>query len=53
MTFSDTSVAHFSGMKGHWDIGFIFTGEREAAPRADAWDELKFVDVTSQRSPTT
>ena len=40
LTFSETS-----GASNHWDLGFIFTGEREASPSNDAWDELKFVDV--------
>jgi len=45
MTFADTSAAHFSGMLNHWDIGFIYTAERDSVPPSDAWDELKFVDV--------
>ena len=40
LTFSDTS-----GTSNHWDMGFIFTGEREASPSNGAWDELKFVEV--------
>jgi len=40
LTFSDTS-----GTSNHWDLGFIFTGERETAPSNAAWDVLKFVDV--------
>jgi ADP-ribose pyrophosphatase YjhB (NUDIX family) len=40
LTFSDTS-----GTSNHWDLGFIFTGERETAPSSASWDELKFVDV--------
>lgn len=40
LTFADTS-----GTSNHWDLGFIFTGERESAPSNAAWDELKFVDV--------
>jgi ADP-ribose pyrophosphatase YjhB (NUDIX family) len=45
MTFADTSTAPFSGMLNHWDIGFIFTAERESVPSSEVWDELKFVDV--------
>jgi ADP-ribose pyrophosphatase YjhB (NUDIX family) len=41
MTFADTS-----GTANHWDLGFIFIGERESAPSSDAWDELRFVDVS-------
>jgi ADP-ribose pyrophosphatase YjhB (NUDIX family) len=41
LAFVDTS-----GTPSHWDIGFIFTGEREAAPSSSAWDELRFVDVS-------
>jgi len=40
LTFADTS-----GTANHWDLGFVFTGERESAPSNAAWDELKFVDV--------
>ena len=41
LTFADTS-----GTSNHWDLGFIFTGQRETAPSSAAWDELEFVDVT-------
>lgn len=41
MAFADTS-----GTSNHWDLGFIFTGERETAPSNAAWDDLEFVDVT-------
>jgi ADP-ribose pyrophosphatase YjhB (NUDIX family) len=40
MTFADTS-----GTANHWDLGFVFTGERESAPSSAAWDELRFVEV--------
>jgi len=40
LAFSDTS-----GTANHWDIGFIFTGERETAPSSPTWDELRFVEV--------
>ena len=40
LAFADTS-----GTSNHWDIGFIFNGEREAAPSSAAWDEIRFVDV--------
>jgi ADP-ribose pyrophosphatase YjhB (NUDIX family) len=45
MTFADTSTAHFSRMLNHWDIGFIFTAEKESVPSNGAWDELGFVEV--------
>ena len=45
LTFADTSTANFSGKLNHWDIGFIFTAERDSLPSNAAWDELKFVDV--------
>jgi ADP-ribose pyrophosphatase YjhB (NUDIX family) len=44
MTFADTS-----GTANHWDLGFIFTGERESAPSNAAWDELKFVEASKLR----
>jgi ADP-ribose pyrophosphatase YjhB (NUDIX family) len=34
------------GPKNHWDIEFIFTGEREEAKPHAAWRELGFVDTT-------
>jgi ADP-ribose pyrophosphatase YjhB (NUDIX family) len=40
LTFVDTS-----GKDNHWDIGFIFLGERDAVPKSEAWKELKFVDT--------
>jgi ADP-ribose pyrophosphatase YjhB (NUDIX family) len=44
LAFADTS-----GTSNHWDIGFIFTGEREAAPSSGAWDQLTFVEVAGLR----
>jgi ADP-ribose pyrophosphatase YjhB (NUDIX family) len=38
LTFVDTS-----GKDNHWDIGFIYLGERESVPKSDAWRELRFV----------
>ncbi|HUI01290.1 MAG TPA: NUDIX hydrolase [Nitrososphaerales archaeon] len=40
LAFADTS-----GNANHWDLGFVFTGERESPPSSSAWDELRFVDV--------
>jgi ADP-ribose pyrophosphatase YjhB (NUDIX family) len=40
LAFSDTS-----GTSNHWDMGFIFTGERETTPSNASWDALRFVDV--------
>jgi len=40
LTFADTS-----GTANHWDLGFIFSGERETTPFNAAWDDLKFVEV--------
>ena len=34
------------GPKNHWDIEFIFTGERDEAEPNAAWRELRFVDTT-------
>lgn len=39
----------FSEMYGslnHWDLEFVFRGERSEAPVHEVWDELKFVDLT-------
>ena len=44
LAFADTS-----GTSNHWDIGFIFTGEREAAPSSAVWDQLAFVEVSRLR----
>ena len=45
LTFVDTS-----GTENHWDIGFIYTGTRDAAPRSPAWRELRFVKPSELRS---
>ncbi|MEM3190769.1 MAG: NUDIX hydrolase [Candidatus Parvarchaeota archaeon] len=37
------------GPKNHWDIEFIFQGERNDVPQHDAWKELKFLDTTKLR----
>jgi len=37
------------GQPDHWDVEFIFLGEREAAPRHEAWRDLKFVDLTKTK----
>jgi ADP-ribose pyrophosphatase YjhB (NUDIX family) len=41
IAFADTS-----GTPNHWDLGFIFTGERDTAPSSEAWDEMRFVRGT-------
>jgi len=41
MVFSEVS-----GPMNHWDIEFVFLGERDNAPLHEAWNELKFVDLT-------
>lgn len=41
LTFVDTS-----GTENHWDIGFIYTGERDVTPKSEAWRELAFVNTT-------
>jgi len=38
LTFVDTS-----GVENHWDIGFIFLGDRDSLPKNGAWRELAFV----------
>lgn len=37
------------GSKNHWDLEFVFLGERAEAPSHEAWRELKFVDPTTIR----
>jgi ADP-ribose pyrophosphatase YjhB (NUDIX family) len=42
----------FSELHGdddHWDLEFLFLGEREDAPSHNAWRELRFVDLTKTR----
>ena len=34
------------GTPTHWDLEFLFLGERREAPKNDAWSELKFVDLS-------
>jgi len=33
------------GAKNHWDLHFVFIGEREQVAQHPAWSELAFVDV--------
>jgi ADP-ribose pyrophosphatase YjhB (NUDIX family) len=37
------------GSGNHWDLEFLYVGERSDAPSSEAWSELKFVDVTKTR----
>ena len=37
------------GPKSHWDLEFVFLGERDEAPLHQAWRELKFIDLTTTR----
>lgn len=34
------------GPASHWDLEFLFLGERDKAPSHEVWSELKFVDLT-------
>jgi ADP-ribose pyrophosphatase YjhB (NUDIX family) len=45
LTFADTS-----GTENHWDIGFIYSGTRDALPKNPAWRELRFVRPSELRS---
>ena len=42
-------VSEVYGDKKHWDIEFLFVGERGELPLHDAWTELKFVDLQKVR----
>lgn len=44
MVFSEVS-----GPLKHWDLEFVFQGERGEAPSHEAWKQLEFVDVTQIR----
>lgn len=33
------------GAKNHWDLEFVFLGERDQAAQHPAWTDLRFVDV--------
>ena len=37
------------GAMNHWDLEFLFLGQRDNAPSNEAWSELKFVDLTKTR----
>lgn len=37
------------GPMRHWDLEFIFQGERANTPANEAWSELMFIDVTKMR----
>lgn len=40
--FSDVS-----GAKNHWDIEFVFLGQRDSIAQHPAWTDLRFVDVNA------
>ncbi len=35
------------GAKNHWDLEFVFLGERDQIAQHPAWSELAFVDVNA------
>ncbi len=37
------------GPLNHWDLEFLFVGERTEAPSSDAWKVLEFVDLDKTR----
>jgi ADP-ribose pyrophosphatase YjhB (NUDIX family) len=37
------------GPMNHWDLEFLFQGERNNTPENDVWTELKFIDLTRTR----
>ena len=37
------------GPRGHWDLEFLFLGERERPPTHPAWRELKLLDLASTK----
>ena len=37
------------GPMNHWDLEFVFLGQRSNAPSNEAWTELRFVDLTKTR----
>ena len=37
------------GSPDHWDLEFLFLGERDKPPSHEAWSELKFIDLTETR----
>jgi len=44
-----TVFSEVYGPKNHWDLEFLFTGERAEIQPHPAWRELKFVDTTRLR----
>jgi ADP-ribose pyrophosphatase YjhB (NUDIX family) len=37
------------GPMNHWDLEFLFLGERDSTPENDMWSDLRFIDVTKTR----
>ena len=37
------------GPMNHWDLEFLYLGQRSDAPLNEAWSELRFVDLTKTR----
>jgi ADP-ribose pyrophosphatase YjhB (NUDIX family) len=38
------------GPENHWDLQFLFLGDRNVAPAHPAWDELRYVDTSITKS---
>ena len=47
--FSEVYDIPSTGEKAHWDIEFVFLGERDDAPNYWVWRELTFVDLSVAR----
>jgi ADP-ribose pyrophosphatase YjhB (NUDIX family) len=46
LVFSEVYDTCRAKYKDHWDIHFVFLGERDEAPSYWVWRELRFVDLT-------
>jgi ADP-ribose pyrophosphatase YjhB (NUDIX family) len=49
LVFSDVYDVYGEDMKNHWDLEFLFLGQRGDAPSSAAWSNLRFVDLTKTR----
>lgn len=37
------------GPMNHWDLEFLFQGERDSTPENEVWTELRFIDIAKTR----
>jgi ADP-ribose pyrophosphatase YjhB (NUDIX family) len=49
MVFSEVYGVDRTGENAHWDIEFIYLGERAEVPKCGVWKELTFLDLATAK----